>query len=171
MCKKLPKTNGEFLQVKGVGAHKLEKYGLPFLQAIRTFCENHPDREPSLVEENGLHLEEEKLSRTKREQSGVKETKPSHLISYDHYMEGVSFADIAKVRNMSLITIQSHIIRCAEEGLDINWDKELPLEYRPKIEEAVRTAATDKLKPIKELLPEEVSYFMIRAYFFLNQPK
>ena len=35
MCLKLPKNNQEFLTIKGVGTHKLEKYGLEFIQAIR----------------------------------------------------------------------------------------------------------------------------------------
>ena len=38
MCAKLPKTNEELLQVSGVGEHKLKKYGLEFIQAIRVFA-------------------------------------------------------------------------------------------------------------------------------------
>ena len=43
MCAKLPKTNEEFLQVGGVGEYKLQKYGADFIQAIRTFLEEHPN--------------------------------------------------------------------------------------------------------------------------------
>lgn len=37
MCARRPKTAEEFLEVNGVGANKLEKYGKPFLEAIRAF--------------------------------------------------------------------------------------------------------------------------------------
>lgn len=43
MCAKLPKTNEEFLRVGGVGEYKLQKYGDDFIQAIRTFLEEHPN--------------------------------------------------------------------------------------------------------------------------------
>lgn len=37
MCSRRPKNDEEFLQVNGVGANKLEKYGKAFLEAIKTF--------------------------------------------------------------------------------------------------------------------------------------
>lgn len=37
MCARKPVTSEEFLEVNGVGANKLEKYGDAFLEAIRTF--------------------------------------------------------------------------------------------------------------------------------------
>jgi ATP-dependent DNA helicase RecQ len=36
MCRRKPKTNHEFLEVSGVGATKLERYGEEFLSAIRS---------------------------------------------------------------------------------------------------------------------------------------
>jgi ATP-dependent DNA helicase RecQ len=163
MCMKLPKSNGEFLNVKGVGEHKLEKYGLEFIQKIRSFCEEHPDRISAETTETVVV----KTKKTKKEPKDP-DTKPSHLVTYDLYWSGSSISEIAKERNMSTITIESHIIRCAEEGLYIDWNKEVPNQILPLIEAAVEEAATDKLKPIKELLPEEVTYFMIRAYFFIK---
>ncbi|WP_147534659.1 DNA helicase RecQ [Bacillus marasmi] len=163
MCLKLPKTNSEFTNVKGVGVHKLEKYGLEFIQLIRSFCDQHPERKAIKHEQESNPISPSKSKQQKRNTEGV----PSHLETYEKYKSGMTFAEISKERDLSLITVQSHIIRCAEEGLEIDWEKELPLQYRPLIEEAVQSAATDKLKPIKELLPDEISYFMIRAYFFL----
>lgn len=165
MCIRLPKTNEEFLNVKGVGSHKLEKYGLEFIQKIRSYIEERPER----VDENSTHVETIKVPKVKKEPKEPKDpnAKASHLVTYDLYWAGTSISDIAKEREMSITTIESHIIRCADEGLYIDWEKELPSELRPLIESAVAEAGTDKLRPIKELLPEEVSYFMIRAYLFL----
>jgi ATP-dependent DNA helicase RecQ len=169
MCLRLPKTNGEFLNVKGVGAHKLEKYGLDFIQIIRAYCEQHPDR----VGEVGEAKQAEKNTKAKKAAKEPLDTegKASHLITYDLYWAGSTIPEISKERNMSITTIESHIIRCADEGLYINWEKELPMAYLPDIERAVAEVGREKLKPIKDLLPEEVSYFMIRAYLFLNKPK
>ena len=38
MCRCLPRTHEEFLQVTGVGQHKDEKYGDAFLETINAFC-------------------------------------------------------------------------------------------------------------------------------------
>lgn len=40
MCARRPRTAEDFLEVNGVGANKLEKYGEAFLEAIRSFGEN-----------------------------------------------------------------------------------------------------------------------------------
>ncbi|GAE46239.1 ATP-dependent DNA helicase [Mesobacillus boroniphilus JCM 21738] len=32
-------------------------------------------------------------------------------------------------------------------------------------------AGRDRLKPIKELLPDEVSYFMIKAFLYMSKKK
>ncbi|MBR2005048.1 MAG: HRDC domain-containing protein, partial [Thermoguttaceae bacterium] len=37
-----PETDGEFLDVSGVGRKKLENYGYEFMQAIRKFLEENP---------------------------------------------------------------------------------------------------------------------------------
>jgi ATP-dependent DNA helicase RecQ len=166
MCLKLPITNEEFIEVKGVGSHKLEKYGLDFIQKIRAYCKENPDRAP--VETAAIEKIKTKSKAIKKEPKDP-DAKASHLITYDLYWTGLTISEIAKERDMSSITIESHLIKCSEEGLFIDWGKELPAEYRPLIEAAVEKAASDKLKPIKELLPEEISYFMIRAYFLLKQ--
>ncbi|MFD2443933.1 DNA helicase RecQ [Bacillus sp. CGMCC 1.16607] len=167
MCVRLPKTNAEFMNVKGVGAHKLEKYGLEFIQLIRTFCEKNPDRVIIETTSDRNDTKIIKIEKPKREQKEV--SKASHLVTYDLFNNGYTISMIAKERNMSITTIESHLIRSAEEGNYMDWDKLLPHEYRLLINEAVKKADTDKLKPIKELLPEEISYFMIKSYFFLNQ--
>ncbi|HYK74032.1 MAG TPA: DNA helicase RecQ [Pseudoneobacillus sp.] len=161
MCVRLPKTNSEFLNVKGVGSHKLEKYGLEFIQKIRSYCEENPDRQKVNEE---THIEEIKVTKSKKDPDG----KASHIVTYEMFTNGLTIKEMAVERDMTTTTIEAHILRSAEEGLPIDWDQVLPKEYRPLIEAAVEKAATEKLKPIKELLPEEITYFMIKAYFFLK---
>jgi ATP-dependent DNA helicase RecQ len=40
MCKKLPKDEGEFLGISGVGRKKCDLYGREFLEAIKSYTEN-----------------------------------------------------------------------------------------------------------------------------------
>ena len=61
-------------------------------------------------------------------------------------------------------TVESHLIKCADEGMEVNWDAFIPTQYEAEIAAAVTEAGTDRLTPIKELLPDEISFFMIRAY-------
>ena len=77
---------------------------------------------------------------------------------------GFTIKEIAKQRDMAERTIESHLIKCADEGMKVNWGAFIPTQYEPDIAAAVIEAETDRLTPIKELLPTEISFFMIRAY-------
>ncbi|MCM3726217.1 DNA helicase RecQ [Neobacillus cucumis] len=159
MCAKQPKTSEEFLQVSGVGEHKLQKYGLEFIQAIRVFLEENPE----------YQSEEVPASNTPKKTT-KKAVRDSHLETYTLYKENFSLNEIAEKRALSLKTVEEHIIQCAQQGLEINFTALIPEEYLPLLEQAVAEAGRSRLKPIKELLPEEVSYFMIKAYlYFLSK--
>ncbi len=88
---------------------------------------------------------------------------PSHITSYMMYQEGDAFAEIALKRSLTLTTVQNHIIRSGMEGYKLDWDALIPQEYEDLILEKVKTLGTNKLRPIKEALPDQVSYLAIRA--------
>ena len=159
MCAKQPKTNEEFLQVSGVGEHKLQKYGLEFIQAIRVFLEENPE-----------YQSEEVPASNATKKTTKKVVRDSHLETYNLYKENLSLNEIAEKRDLSLKTVEEHIIQCAQQGMEVNFTALIPEEYLPLLEQAVAEAGRSRLKPIKELLPEEVSYFMIKAYlYFLSK--
>jgi ATP-dependent DNA helicase RecQ len=159
MCAKQPKTNEEFLQVSGVGEHKLQKYGLEFIQAIRKFLEENPE-----------YQSEEAPASNPPKKSAKRAVRDSHLETYSLYKENLSLNEIAEKRDLSLKTIEEHIIQCAQQGMEVEFTELIPGEYLPLLEQAVEAAGRSRLKPIKELLPEEVSYFMIKAYlYFLSK--
>ncbi|MGQ0512976.1 helix-turn-helix domain-containing protein, partial [Bacillus sp. D-CC] len=74
----------------------------------------------------------------------------------------------AKERGLSRQTIENHLIRCFEDGMEVDWNSFVPAEYEQLIETAVQNA-DGGLKSIKEQLPNEVSYFMIRAYLQIRK--
>jgi ATP-dependent DNA helicase RecQ len=162
MCAKLPKSTEEFLQVSGVGDLKLKKYGLEFIQAIRAFCESHPDYQSELAPV-------EKVPKKPAKKTGVSD---SHLETLNLHQSNFSIQEIAEQRNLAVSTVESHLLQCAQQGLDVDLSKHIPVEYMPLLENALAEAGRDRLKPIKELLPEEVSYFMIKAYvYFISKKK
>lgn len=161
MCAKLPQTSEHLLQVSGVGEHKLQKYGLEFIQAIRLFCEANPEYHSEIVSE-----------KTEPKKSVKKAVGDSHLETYKLYQDHLSIYEMAEKRNLAISTVENHLIQCAQQGMDIDFLRLIPAEYVPLIENAVEEAGRERLKPIKELLPEEVSYFMIKAYlYFITKKK
>ncbi|PKJ54151.1 DNA helicase RecQ [Bacillus sp. SN10] len=157
MCAKMPQSDSELLNVKGIGEHKLVKYGSHFLQAVQHFIEENPNYAETIKTEVV----------TERKKSG-KASANSHLETYEMYKQGIDLDEIAKERGLSRQTIENHLIRCFEDGMEVDWNSFVPAEYEQLIETAVQNAEGG-LKSIKEQLPNEVSYFMIRAYLQIRK--
>ncbi|MFB6589244.1 DNA helicase RecQ [Bacillus thuringiensis] len=157
MCVKMPQSDSELLTVKGIGEHKLVKYGSHFLQAVQHF-----------IEENPNYAETIKTEVVSERKKAGKASANSHLETYEMYKQGIDLNEIAKERNLSRQTIENHLIRCYEDGMEVEWQSFVPAEYESLIETAVQNAEGG-LKSIKEQLPNEVSYFMIRAYLQIRK--
>ncbi|CAM3891752.1 MULTISPECIES: DNA helicase RecQ [Bacillus cereus group] len=157
MCAKMPQSDSELLTVKGIGEHKLVKYGSHFLQAVQHFIEENPNYAETVKTEVV----------TERKKSG-KASANSHLETYEMYKKGIDLDEIAKERGLSRQTIENHLIRSFEDGMEVDWNSFVPAKYEQMIETAVQNAEGG-LKSIKEQLPNEVSYFMIRAYLQIRK--
>lgn len=157
MCAKMPQSDSELLTVKGIGEHKLVKYGSHFLQAVQHFIEENPNYAETVKTEVV----------TERKKSG-KASANSHLETYEMYKQFIDLDEIAKERGLSRQTIENHLIRCFEDGMEVDWNSFVPSEYESLIEAAVQNTEGG-LKSIKEQLPNEVSYFMIRAYLQIRK--
>ena len=81
----------------------------------------------------------------------------------------MSIEDIVKERGLTRITIEGHLIDCLEKGMDLDLTKYVHTEYRDEILKVIHEIGTEKLKPIKEALPEDVSYFDIRYYVAITK--
>uniref|UniRef100_UPI0028A2A20E helix-turn-helix domain-containing protein n=1 Tax=Bacillus luti TaxID=2026191 RepID=UPI0028A2A20E len=154
---KMPQSDSELLTVKGIGEHKLVKYGSHFLQAVQQF-----------IEENPNYAETIKTEVVSERKKPGKASANSHLETYELYKQGIDLNEIAKERGLSRQTIENHLIRSFEDGMEVDWNSFVPTEYESLIENAVQNAEGG-LKSIKEQLPGEVSYFMIRAYLQIRK--
>jgi ATP-dependent DNA helicase RecQ len=161
MCAKQPRSSEAFLEVSGVGENKLKKYGLEFIQAIRDFAEANPEYKSEFEAE------------APKSKKPAKKTPAgdSHLESLKLHQENLTVEEIAEKRELAVSTVESHLLQCAGEGLDIEFTRLIPDEFIPLLENAVQEAGRNRLKPIKELLPDEVSYFMIKLYVYYLSKK
>ncbi|WGG43746.1 DNA helicase RecQ [Rossellomorea sp. DA94] len=151
MCVKLPKTSEEFLQVSGVGESKKDRYGEMFIEEISAFLEENPTHQVETVKPAPAR----KVNHSET---------ASYLISYALFKDHKGIKEIAKERGMSTATIENHIIRTYQEGILDDWSILFTDEEESLIEEAVSKVGTDLLKPIKEELPKDISYFQIKGY-------
>ncbi|MGE6257787.1 DNA helicase RecQ [Heyndrickxia sporothermodurans] len=153
MSAKLPSSNQQLLQIKGVGERKLEQYGQAFLMTIISYCE-----------QNDIKIEINESISNQQQKVRNEEKEKSHHVTHSLLQQGLTISEIASNREVSVRTIENHLIKCADEGFSINWNQFIPDQYEQSIEKAVKEAGTIRLTPIKEQLPDEISFFMIRAY-------
>jgi ATP-dependent DNA helicase RecQ len=89
----------------------------------------------------------------------------TYIETLDLYKEGYLLNDIAQKRDLSTVTIISHLVKLKEDGHDIDLkgliDKKA---YQTIIQAAqeIQTSKNDPLKPLFELLNEQFDYGQIR---------
>ncbi|MGL5675222.1 MAG: DNA helicase RecQ [Cellulosilyticaceae bacterium] len=164
MATYFPTTEEEMLRVSGVGQMKYEKYGQRLEKAIATY-----------VEENEIQKPERPLMQGKKKNTKAKGTSlasgkgETHKVTYKLYTEGLTISDIAKERDLSIATIENHLVKAIEEGYEVDDAHFMTPEQRELIEKAIGEVGEGYLKPIKELLPEEISYTAIKFVIAKNK--
>lgn len=149
MACRLPGRTEDLLQIPGIGERKKEHYGDRFITVIVQYAIEH-----------GLQLQQPAVTAS----AAVRDEKvPSHHLTYQMYGEGNTLEEIAAARELGIITIQDHLLRCYTEGMPVNLHTFVTPEQQKLVEEAAAQAGTDRLRPIKDLLPSEIDYFAIKA--------
>ncbi|WP_307860662.1 helix-turn-helix domain-containing protein [Paenibacillus cisolokensis] len=69
----------------------------------------------------------------------------------------------SRARGLSKVTVEGHIIRCAEEGHAVDWERIVPPDREQQILDTVRALGADRLRPIKDALPDDIPYFAIHG--------
>lgn len=154
MARDFPQEREAFLEINGVGPTKWQKYGEEFLADIRAYClENNIAAKPSRT----ISTKSEPIKKDTK----VKPN-PSIQETYNFYQRGKSISEISKIRGMAIGTIVEHLADLIQFGNDIDINKLINLEKRESIEKVIVEVGGDKLKPIKEKLPEDITYDDIR---------
>ena len=130
-------TNVEnMLEMNGVGENKMAKYGEVFMGKIKQY-----------VEENNI-TPIKKIS-AKRKNTTHSEIGDTFLNTFNMYKSGKSIEQIATERNLSRRTIEGHLIKCYESGMDIDFTKDLHTEFEQEILHAIREFGTRKIANFK----------------------
>ncbi|HXR97119.1 MAG TPA: RecQ family ATP-dependent DNA helicase [Terriglobales bacterium] len=139
ICRVLPTTPAQLRTISGLGDKKVERYGAAILEALRSFKAGErvaPSEEaaPSL--------------------SPAGET--MRLLA-----QGKSFEEIAKVRERQLSTVISMVADLVEQG-EVVWQSHwVEAATMLRIREAVAERGFERLKPLRDLLPD-VDYSQLR---------
>lgn len=139
LCSAMPSSLSELRHVPGFGEKKTEMYGDEILAALERF-------------RNG---ERAKADSTARGPRPVEET--LRLLE-----EGRTFEEIAQIRNRKLSSVVSLVAGMVERGeidFQSGW---LAQEVFDQIAGVCQRCGMERLKPIKEALPEEITYEQIR---------
>ncbi len=160
------------LEISGVGVNKLEKYGGIFIETINKYVvENNievPERKHKISRESSALDSLFYNIEPQNAPSKVKED--TRIVSYNLYKDGKSIDEIASLRGLKRTTIEGHLVKCFELGMDIDLEKDVHTQFEGLIYDAIDKLGFDKLRPLKDFLPEDVSYLDIN-YFVVKYKK
>ncbi|MCD0456747.1 DNA helicase RecQ [Chryseobacterium sp. LC2016-27] len=160
----LPHNNNELNQISGFGAFKIEKYGEIFLSVIIEYCK--------INNLNSLITNKKpKKQREPKPKKANKNTSGTFATTFQLYKENNSIEEIAKIRDLSINTIQNHLINFVVDGT-INASELVDTNKIENIIEVAKTQKIQSLKVIKEQLGDDHSYFEIHvavAYYKSQQ--
>lgn len=139
LCRKQPKTLEELLQVSGIGEKKCEMYGREILRVLERF-------------RNGERASKEWHARP---------VNPS-AETLELLQQGRTLEEIARIRGRKTSSVVVLVANLVEHGETEFQDQWMKPERHKQIREACRRVGMEWMKPIKEALPDEVSYDQIR---------
>jgi len=138
LCRVRPRTLSELRRVSGFGDRKTEMYGQAILDALEEFGRG-----------------------ARASQPGGEKTKPAEE-TMRLLGQGRTFEEIAKARGRQLSSVLDLVAGLLERGIlefQPNW---IATEKQTRIEEACARLGCERLKPVKEALPPEISYGEIK---------
>lgn len=142
MAEQQPQTIEAFAEISGVGTHKLAQYGDKFVSEIRAFCQEQ--KPPVPLPTN------------------------THMVTLQHYQQGLSVEEIAQKRGFTPRTIVAHLSELLEMKQPVDLNRLVSPERQKPILQAIQTVGSDSLKILRENLGEQYSYEeiqLVRAWW------
>ncbi|MDR7870897.1 MAG: DNA helicase RecQ [Tissierellaceae bacterium] len=155
MASYFPQSKESMLTIKGVGQKKYETYGDRFLEVIKEYCTNKDIKPIEIIKEEVVDDRGDSVDR--------------YQLTYDLYLEGLSLDEIAEKRNFTISTIIEHLTKCESRGQSVDWSRFIgDSDKEENILSVINEVGAERLRPIKELLPEDISYEDIRLVIAKN---
>jgi ATP-dependent DNA helicase RecQ len=139
LCAARPTTLQALRTVSGFGDKKVERYGQEILDALQRFCKG--ERASNDWHAAASHPREDTLQ----------------LLG-----EGRTFEEIAQIRGRKVSSVVDMVAKLMEDG-EVKFEaKWLSAERYAQIAAAIQQFGKERLKPVKEAVPEEITYGEIR---------
>ena len=153
-------TNVEnMLKITGVGASKLEKYGEIFIDTVSKYVYENNIKIPQGNEVTNL-----KTSSTHSSDKNKIPKEDTKVVTCNLYNSGKTIDEICNIRGLTKQTIENHLLKCYEADFDVDLEKNVQTQFKDDILNAINLIGIEKLKPLKEALPSQVTYFDINYY-------
>lgn len=183
MSTRYPVTEEQFLDISGVGESKLEKYGQVFIKEIKQYVEEKNIEtqwefkkksrisSENVVLDNKNILNQTEPANERKNSNGQIELR-THEITANMLEKGMSIKQVVEERKLTMKTIIGHISKYFEEGNYVNLEKDYEEFFNEDDEmlvlEAVQKVGFERLLPIKELVPDSISYDAIKLIIIKN---
>ncbi|MEH7236893.1 helix-turn-helix domain-containing protein [Bacillus sp. JJ1562] len=102
------------------------------------------------------------ISMTKTNQDKNVLLTASTKTTYQMLMQGKTIDEIAVIRNLKQNTIEDHVVEVTHQKPDFSIDPFVSPEHQQLILSTYQTMQTKQLRPLKEKLSTDISYFEIR---------
>ncbi|CAK9180223.1 unnamed protein product [Ilex paraguariensis] len=169
-----PSTKARLANIDGVNQHLMTMYGDLFLQSIQ-----HLSRGLNLSLDGETSIQPAITKRIYTVPNHQTKLTPAKFEAWKMWQEdGLSIQKIASFPSRSVPikeeTVINYLLEAAREGCVIDWTRfcegiGLTQDVVNSIQTAVsKLGSKDKLKPIKNELPEEISYVHIKAYLTMD---
>ena len=145
MCDLLPRTEKELLKISGMGKVRVEKYGQEILEVINEYCE-----------ENGIYQ-----SKSVQEKPLKEAKKNTKQISLEMFRAGMSVKEIAKERNFTASTIESHLASYIPSG-EVDILELISIKKYKELTKIIEETEFKSLTELKEKVDDTFTYAELR---------
>lgn len=154
MASFFPGSKNDMLNIKGVGLKKYDSYGDSFLEIIKDYSIDKGIEPIKIIK-----------STDSRNESLV----DRYNATYELYRKNLDLNEISEIRGYTKNTIIEHLSQCDKNGQIVDWSRFIDNPVKEGlILSAINQAGLEKLKPIKELLSEDISYEDIKLVIEKN---
>lgn len=131
IASRYPQKEEDMMNIIGIGEFKFAKYGIELINVVNQYLEENKIQKEFTQKTN--------VRKSKKKEVEIKLKKEdTNIITYELYKQGKTIVEIANQRNLTINTIQNHLLNCYEKGLQIDLEKEIQTQYKEQIQKVIK---------------------------------